>query len=318
MKRICIVAFVIFLCAGLVPCHTQALTLADAVEPLIPESECSLTISCCYGDRAFSGEKVELYKIADVSAVLRYTLTQPFIASAVPVNGIRTAGEWDVIRSTLESHILSRELLPNVVRETDVNGEVCFDSLGTGMYLAIIGDVIRDDIHCRFDSVLISLPDLGQDRRWHYHPEVCAKAEELPPITPDEKIELRVVKLWRGDEGRSDRPESVEVDIYRNGAVYETVSLSEANNWTHTWDAYDDGAQWTVAERNVPDGYVAAIDARETSFVLTNTWTPDVPDDPIEPPDTGDTNNILPYVLLFAGAGCLLLILGIGGKRLNV
>ena len=89
------------------------------------------------------------------------------------------------------------------------------------MYLAVVNQVTQGDLHCRFDSALVALPGLGEDGRWQYEVSVNAKAECLPPIDPDEKIEFKVLKLWKGDEGRSDRPESVEVEIFRDGISYE-------------------------------------------------------------------------------------------------
>jgi hypothetical protein len=46
---------------------------------------------------------------------------------------------------------------------------------------------------------------------------VNAKGEVLPPVDPDENVELKVLKLWRGDENRNVRPESIEVEIFCNG-----------------------------------------------------------------------------------------------------
>jgi hypothetical protein len=70
-----------------------------------------------------------------------------------------------------------------------------------------------------------------------------------------------------------------------------------------------------VVERNVPQGYTMTVEERQSTFVLTNTWTPAYPDDPGKPPHTGDTSNILPYVLLMIGAGSVLIILGVTGKK---
>ena len=60
------------------------------------------------------------------------------------------------------------------------------------------------------------------------------------------------------------------------------------------------------------------VEERESAFVLTNTRTQAGPDDPEKPPQTGATLNILPYILLMAGSGSLLIILGITGKKLRL
>ena len=79
--------------------------------------------------------------------------------------------------------------------------------------------------------------------------------------------------------------------------------------------AKDDGAKWTVTERNTPYGYTATVENRDTAFILTNTYTPENPDEPHGSPQTGDTSNIMLYVVLMIVTGSMLIILGIIGKR---
>ena len=296
----------------------MAASTSDAVEPIIPENECSLTVSYCYGETAFSGIQVKLYRIAEVSADFRYTLAQNFAASGLILDGIRTTGEWNVVRSTLEAHILAYNIAPEFTSVTNEDGQVSFESLKTGMYLAIVNQVEQDDLHYRFDSALIALPGIEQDGRWQYQVSVNAKGEVLPPVNPDEEVELKVLKLWRGDENRNDRPKSIEVEIFCDGSSYKTVILSEENHWAYSWSAMDDGSSWTVVERNVPQGYTMTVEERQSTFVLTNTWTPTYPDDPGKPPQTGDTSNILLYVMLMSGSGSVLIILGVTGKKLRL
>lgn len=314
-RKIGILFILLCLCFHLMPCQVMAESASDAVEPIIPENECSLTVSYCCGETAFSGIQVKLYRIAEVSADFRYTLAQSFAASGLILDGIRTTGEWDVVRSTLEAHILAYNIAPEFTSVTNEDGQVSFESLKTGMYLAIVNQVEQDDLHYRFDSALIALPGLGSDGRWQYQVSVNAKGEVLPPVDPDENVELKVLKLWRGDENRNVRPESIEVEIFCNGISYETVILSEENHWAYTWFAKDDGSTWTVIERNVPQGYTMTVEERQSTFVLTNTWTPTYPDDPGKPPQTGDISNIMLYVLLMIGSGSMLIILGITGKK---
>ena len=314
-RKIGVIFILICLCFRLMSYQVMAASTSDAVEPIIPEKECSLTVSYRYGETAFSGMEVKLYRIAEVSADFKYTLTQPFENSGLILDGIRTAGEWNVVRSTLETHILAYNISAEFTAVTNEDGNASFDALRTGMYLAIVSQVEQQDLHYIFDSALIALPGLEPDGRWQYQASVNAKGEVLPPIDPDEKRELKVLKLWRGDENRNDRPKSIEIEIFCNGTSFETVILSEENNWAYTWPVKDDGSDWMVVERNVPQGYTMTVEERQTTFVLTNTWTPTYPDDPGEPPQTGDTSNILLNVLLMIGSGSMLIILGVTGKK---
>lgn len=317
-KKIGILVFLLCFCFHLMPYHVLAVSTSDAVEPIIPENECSLTVSYRHGETVFSDIRVKLYKIAEVSADFRYTLTQPFETSGLILNEIKTAGEWNVIQSTLEAHILAYDIDPEMTSVTNEDGQVRFEALSTGMYLAIVSEAEQDDLCCRFDSALVPLPGLGQDGRWQYQVSVNAKGELLPPVDPDEEVELKVLKLWKGDEGRSDRPKSIELEIFCDGISYKTVHLSEENHWAYSWSSKDDGSNWTVVERNIPQGYSVTVEERKASFVLTNTWIPTEPDDPGKPPQTGDTLNILPYIFLMSASGIMLIILGITGKKKQI
>ena len=310
-RKTAIIFVLLCLCFHLMPHQALSVSTSDAAEPIMPEKECSLTISYCHADTAFSDLEVKLYKIAEVSADFQYTLTQPFEASGLILNGIQTVGEWNVVRSTLEAYILANHITPEFTAATNEDGQVTFGTLMTGMYLATVGQAEQENLQCRFDSALIALPGLGNDGMWQYQVSVNAKGEVLPPVEPDEET-FKVLKLWRDDENQNDRPKSIEVEIFCNGISYKTVTLSEDNHWAYTWSAKNDGSNWTVVERNIPQGYTMTVEERQATFVLTNTRNSTDPD---EPPKTGDTMNILLYVLVMVGSGILLIILGMIGKK---
>ena len=127
------------------------------------------------------------------------------------------------------------------------------------------------------------------------------------------------------------------IEIFKDGVSYETVVLSEENNWSFSWAVKDDGAEWMVAERNVPAGYAVTVDEHGGAFVLTNTWIPEEPpveepsekppetedvtpgetpkDEMTDVPETGDSPHIMLFTVLMYASGMLLIILGVTGKR---
>ena len=313
-RRVAVIVLLLCLCLSWLPCYAQAASTADAKEPISPDKDCSLTIAYRYDGQSFSNHPVRLYKIADVSADFQYTLTAPFANSGLILNGVQSVSEWNIIRSTLETHILAYDVDADFTDVTDQDGQVCFQALKPGLYLAITEQVIQNDWIYAFDSALVALPGLGADGLWQYEVAVTSKSKAIPPAETDEEIEFKVLKLWKGDKGRSDRPQSIEVEIFRDGVSYQTAILSEENHWTFSWFAKDDGATWKVVERNVPTGYTMMVEERETSFVLTNTRPPDKPDIS----QTGDTTNIMLYFVLMNVSGIMLIILGMAGKRKRV
>ena len=312
-RRMAVMIALICLCFWLTPCYAMAASTTDASEPINVNQDCMLTLTYTCDGTAFEDVSVKLYKIADVSSDFQYTLTSHFEQSELILNGVRTNGEWNVIRSTLEAHIIADNIKADAVAKTDSEGIVCFEDLKPGLYLAVVGTVTQEDITCFFDSALVALPGLSADGRPQYQVTVASKSEMIPPS--DKEIELKVLKLWKGDEGRNSRPKNIEVEIFRDGASYKKVVLSEDDNWSYSWTAKDDGAKWTVIERNTPSGYTMTAQNRDTSFILTNTYTPAKPDEPFDAPQTGDTSNIMLYVIFMIVSGSMLIILGIIGKR---
>lgn len=86
--------------------------------------------------------------------------------------------------------------------------------------------------------------------------------------------QLTVQKVWNDNDDPS-RPESVTVNLMRNGVKVDSVELTEAKQWTHTWDLLDDlnedyeGYTWTV-EEEVPEGYRVSYKAEGNTFFITN------------------------------------------------
>ncbi|MHC0552885.1 Cna B-type domain-containing protein [Salinicoccus sp. CNSTN-B1] len=108
------------------------------------------------------------------------------------------------------------------------------------------------------------------------------------------EVDHKVVKNWSDEDNKhGDRPDSIEVQLFQNGKIMgEPVTLSEENNWTHTWESLEKYNQnneayaYTAKEVEVPEGYTAKSESDEenpnTTFI-TNTL------DPIEPIEDEET-----------------------------
>lgn len=308
-RRMGIIGFLFCLCLCLIPCFAQAASVTNAVEAISPERDCSLVLSYRSDEKALSDVPVKLYKIADVSADFIYSPTSAFADTGLVLNGIQSVGEWDVIRSTLETYILANSIEETAEALTDQEGHAGFEALKPGLYLA---EEVKAE-ECVFDSALIAMPSLGVDGLWQYDVAASPKAGAMPPVEPDEEKEYKILKLWKGDDGSSERPRSIAVEIFRNGTSYDTVILSEENHWSYCWTVKADDAAWKVVERNVPQGYTATVHERAATFILTNTLISD--DLPVDSPETGDSSNILLYTVLMYASGIVLILLGITGKR---
>lgn len=315
-----ILAFVC-VCFLFVPCSAAESTL-DALEPINLNRECLLTLSYRFDQISFENVDVKLYKVASVSTDFQYTLTEPFSSSGLSLNGIRTLAEWDVVCSTAEAYIVADNIKPDEVTKTDVEGLAYFSSLKPGLYLARMETVTKEEKIYSFDCSLVAVPGTRTDGKWQYQVTVNAKSSLIS--SGSKEVERKLIKLWKGDESKTDRPQSIEAEIFRDGNLFQKVLLSEENHWSFCWKTNLDGAKWAVIERNTPSGYTMTVEERELTFVLTNTRIPsdgNVPstsgqgDGTPTPPQTGDTSNVMLYVILMVFSGSLLVILGLIGKR---
>ena len=313
-RRMGVIALLLCLFLWQIPLYAGAASTADAKEPIDTDRLCELTVGYGYDGTVFRNEKVMLYKIAEVSADFRYTLTPSLEETGLILNGVQTNGEWNVIRSTLEAYILANHIAPVAETTTNELGQAVFSQLMPGMYLVSGVKVPWNDSICAFGGALVALPGLETDGLWQYSVSVAAKPQILPPGKPDEEIKQKVLKLWKGDEGVGNRPQNIEVEIFRDGVSWKTVMLSEENQWTYGWIVPNDGASWHVVERNVPAGYTMTVEQREATFVVTNTRISENPEIPT-PPQTGDTVHILLFTVLMYVSGAMLILLGLAGKR---
>lgn len=95
-----------------------------------------------------------------------------------------------------------------------------------------------------------------------------------------------VKKVWELN-GKAEMPESVTVNLLKNGKADQTVVLSADNNWSHTWNLLDDSYTWTVSEADVPEGFTSVITKDGLTFTITNTYQEEeTPDD-----GSGDGDN---------------------------
>lgn len=102
---------------------------------------------------------------------------------------------------------------------------------------------------------------------------ITNKMDYVPPVIPD-PVDITVVKVWEDDDNeRDNRPEYVNITLYRDDEVFEKITLNDACGWTHSWTGLDGNYEWSILETGIPKGYTPSYSSDGTVITITNTET---------------------------------------------
>lgn len=287
----------------------------------------TLTLTCRDGKTALSGAKFSIYRVADADETGELTARSEFDEFDLDIRG-KNDRRWREMAQTLESYVLRRELTPADSGKTDKTGMLTFPTQGktlaAGLYL-VIGERHTqggNDYDAEPFFVLLPTQDL-ENNEWVYDVSANVKFGKTPVPDDGDTVTRKVLKVWDDDGAEDSRPQEITVELLRNGKVYDTVKLSEKNNWRYTWLDLDADARWSVTEKTV-SGYTVSITREGITFVVTNTKKPDrtdTPDTPVKPsnpskpsspakPTLPQTGAVWWHVEALALSGLVFLLLG--------
>ena len=297
------ISLVIFCMTVCCPLNVQGVVSVD------PETKASLTLDYQKEGKTFSDLEIGIYRVAKVLENGTFELIEPFSSYPINIHDITAQEQWNNTADTLNSYIVANNLPVYKTERTNQNGTATFTDLETGLYF--VNEVVTEDNSGTyiFNKFLVYLPTPQADGTHNYNVEAKPKCSDFVP-----KTEYRVTKLWQDSGCETDRPKRVEVDIYKNGKLAETQILSQDNNWTYRWYiSEDDLGKWTVTERNVNEKYIVTVQQNEACFSIINTHKGCnvVPDGP----KTGETTNLIYWVMITCIIGIVLIIIGIYSRR---
>lgn len=254
---------------------------------------------------AVKGVEFRVYFVGEITEEWKFVLTGAFRDIPADLNDLDTE-EMTALADTLASYAEADRIEADYSGITDEKGEIIFTNLSRGLYLITGESSFRDGVCYEPVPFLITVPSADADGNWTY--ETAADVKYETSVPSEEEIQYRVMKYWSGDGDGQTRPDQITVDIMKDGELYETQILSEANNWTYWWTAVDDGSSWTVVEREIPDSYTVRIERTGTVFQLTNTYTGESGG---ESPSTGDTSVPMFMITLLSASGVIMILTGL-------
>jgi len=270
------------------------------------QAPCNLSIIMEYNELPLEGIKLEICQVADIIQDNDGIYFEPL--PAFSVLGLDLTDLSNEKNTALAEVVDKHAALHGIARSsavTDSSGIAVFRGLPAGLYLV----TQQDGIHSEYiiAPYLIAVVSTVKGNEVVSYP----KSELVKNDT--DLISVSVYKIWVGTETP---PGSVLVQLYQNGAPYESaVTLSAQNGWSYTWKNLDPSESWTVDEPFVPQGYTREISGNVGSgFVITNTKEGAVKPPGNSRPNTNDSSNIIFWIIIAGTSSILLFVMFAGPK----
>ena len=271
-KRMVAYLLAVLMCICILPISVSAASKIDIGKDV------SLKVIYEDGSRKLSDVSFSLYRVAEVNENAKCRLTGDFkkYEDAVSLKNLDAAG-WKDTALTLKGYVQRDNVPATRTAKTNASGEFSLENLETGMYL-VIGDrtEVGNYIYTA-EPILLFLP--GQDKvsgEWQYDVTVHVKYDRDHSGgggggKEDKEKSYKVLKVWKDEGHKKERPNKITVQLLRDGKVYDKVDLTEKNNWRHTWKDLSDKYEWMVVEKE-EDNYTVSVSKEGTTFVMTNTY----------------------------------------------
>lgn len=271
-----------------------SLIMSSFIVP-IKAKESSLIIQYAFDYQNIEGLHTETYFVAHYDNG-EFTLSEKFKDYPVYMNNISSQSEWREIANTFASYIIADNIEADYIGTTNKDGQVIYEQVKPGLYLTLPVETQVNNHDVLFEMFLTVVDKT--DTSFHVKPKYSSHEIEY-----DEK-DYKVIKQWKDKNNINKRAKNVEIDIYKDNQLYETVILNSDNNWTYEWSYKDDGSQWHLVERNIGKDYKVSIYKDNYVFIVTNTFKDDTPNKP----STGDSTNVVFYMTLMSVSGLLCLV----------
>lgn len=188
-------------------------------------------------------------------------LLDEFAALPIEVGDLTDSENINRLAYTLASYAASGV---GEVKASDVTnglGYVDFEEVPAGMYLVTGTSGTIGDLTYTPKPALIRITDDAE--------ELLEASLKYTVTATSTVTDYTVKKMWLDHSG-TNRPQTVTIDLYRSGELYDEVTLSAENDWTHQWEDLSSRYDWYVIEKDVPADYAVSITLDEATFIIEN------------------------------------------------
>lgn len=225
----------------------------------------TITLVCEVKGQPVKGMRWEAFRIGTFDGE-KITLQGDFAKYPVDMSDLTASGLADAA-STLMEYAFTFKLKSAGSGNSKKDGTVTFKNLDDGLYLIAAKNYIDGETTYVATPAIVVLDSEKE-------PELTVYTKIMPTATNSDNVEkFSVQKIWENDENLPRKPNEIVIDIYRDYKFYETVRLSETNNWNYEWRDRA-GVKWTIIERKIPEGCCIVYKEDGRNYIVVNTYVP--------------------------------------------
>lgn len=248
--------FFIFLLSAWIIATLPLMAMAQQLD-LHQTGSISVALVSQDGTQPMEGAELSVFHVATVVAdkngTLLYTYTDAFADCG-------TALDDPELGKTLDTFVSGQNISAQKV-VTDSNGKAICKDLPLGLYFVKQTGAVEGFAPCT--SLLVTLP-LKTDSGLVYNVDASPKTDVARLVS------ITVKKIWNTDSS-TPLPNSVTVQLLRDGTVVETATLNKQNDWQTTYPNMPESDAYSIKEVHVPKGYTATYTQKGYVFTVTNT-----------------------------------------------
>jgi hypothetical protein len=210
------------------------------------------------------GVDFDIYAVADITDEENYNIKENFAIYPISLEDENAARTLLYYAKRDNTAIYKTE-------KTNAENRAVFEGVERGMYL-LYGKIIT--LNNRKYTALpvlftVTDSDLVIDEKFSSVPVGGSSGGGENDKTEKDTTEISVLKVWKNTENKT----TVTAQLLCDGEVYDEAELDEDANWRYTWKNLPKLNEWTVVEKEVPDGFEVSIETNGDVFVITNTGT---------------------------------------------
>ena len=255
IKRMVPLLLIVFLLAGPVTALAAGSTTVDF------SRTGSISVTLKTGDAAVAKAELTVYRVADIQSKnnnLSFVFTDAYAGFGGDADKLLVSADVERLTAYTKEHGIV-----GTSGKTDASGFVQFGDLKLGLYLLVQTGSVDGVSDC--PPFLVMLPT-EENGAWSYD------IDATPKTDVERLTDISVKKVWNDGEADS-RPEHVTVQLLRDGAGVDTVTLNAQNGWSHTWEDLPESDSYEIKEQDVPKGYTATYERSGYVFTVTNSST---------------------------------------------